>query len=209
MFVIKTLSYKEILYIKEMEFEEGKVTSLIGESGAGKSTLLKMLNGLLSPDKGSITYKGKELSELNFIQHRREAVMLAQQPVIFEGSVRDNLLIGRKFSEKPPVDDQMLTEALSFIKLDKDLDDDAEDLSGGEKQRLALARVYIMDPDCYLLDEPTSALDEGTEEEIVRRFLEKVKGKTVIMVTHSNEIAEKYSDQVITLHKLAKDHAHE
>ncbi|AZB43081.1 ABC transporter ATP-binding protein [Bacillus sp. FJAT-42376] len=209
MFMISDLIYKDILSIKKMEFEEGKVTSIIGESGAGKSTLLKMLNILLSPDSGTIQFKERDLKDLNSITHRRDVVMLAQQPVIFEGTVQDNLQIGRMLSEKQPVPESELKSALAFVKLDKKLDQSAEDLSGGEKQRLALARVYLMEPECFLLDEPTSALDEGTEDEIIRKFLEAVKGKTVIMVTHSNEIAEKYSDRIITLKKHIKDQNHE
>ncbi|MBS2969134.1 ABC transporter ATP-binding protein [Metabacillus sp. KIGAM252] len=209
MFTISDLVYKDILSISHMKMEEGKVTSIIGESGAGKSTLLKMLNILLSPDSGRIQYKNSDVSEGNAITHRREVVMLAQQPVIFEGSVEDNLQIGRIFSEKLPVSTDALKNVLALVKLDKELDQSAEDLSGGEKQRLALARVYLMEPECFLLDEPTSALDEGTEDEIVRTFLEAVKGKTVIMVTHSNEIAEKYSDSIITLKKQKRDKTNE
>ncbi|WP_338782079.1 ABC transporter ATP-binding protein [Metabacillus sp. FJAT-52054] len=209
MFQISNLVYKDILSISHMEMEEGKVTSIIGESGAGKSTLLKMLNILLSPDSGRIQYKNSDVSEVNAITHRREVVMLAQQPVIFEGSVEDNLQIGRIFSEKMPASTDALKNVLALVKLDKELDQSAEDLSGGEKQRLALARVYLMEPECFLLDEPTSALDEGTEDEIVRTFLEAVKGKTVIMVTHSNEIAEKYSDAIITLKKQKRDKTNE
>ncbi|MGD7008263.1 ABC transporter ATP-binding protein [Metabacillus sp. 84] len=204
MFKITNLIFKDILRIEQMAIEKGKVTSIIGESGAGKSTLLKMLNLLLSPDSGSITYEGQELTARSPITHRREVVMLGQQPVIFEGSIKDNLEIGRKFSEKDPTDEDTLKEALAFVKLDKELDQSAEELSGGEKQRLALARVYLMEPECFLLDEPTSALDDGTEDEIINRFIEMVKGKTVIMVTHSNDIAERYSDQVITLRKQKK-----
>ena len=92
---------------------------------------------------------------------------------------------------------------MAIVHLNKDLDDDAETLSGGEKQRLALARVYLMEPEVYLLDEPTAALDEETEEVVIGNFIKQVKekGQSLIMITHSQKIATKYGENMITLEK--------
>lgn len=207
MFVIEKLIYKDILQIDRMEIPANKITCLVGESGAGKSTLLKMLNIMLSPDTGNIYYLDKNLKDEDPVQHRRHVVMLSQQPTIFEGDIRENLNIGLVFSEKKRKEDEELKEALEIVHLNKNLEEDAGTLSGGEKQRLALARVYLMNPEVYLLDEPTAALDEETEEVVMKSFIKKSKEKeqSVVMITHSQKIAAKYGENMITLKKRAGD----
>ncbi|SFM05789.1 putative ABC transport system ATP-binding protein [Gracilibacillus orientalis] len=199
MFSINQLVFKDIINVRKLEIESGKIYCLFGESGSGKSTLLKMFNSMLTPDQGKITYKDESIADLDPIQLRREVVMLGQDPIVFEGTVRDNLLIGLQFAAKEVVANQVLTELLKELHLAKDLDEEADKLSGGEQQRLAFGRVLLMDAEVYLMDEPTSALDENTETVIMDLFTKKVRnaGKTAIMVTHSKGIAEKYSDEII------------
>ncbi|WP_299088671.1 ATP-binding cassette domain-containing protein [uncultured Metabacillus sp.] len=205
MFVIEGLIYKNILQISKMEIPAKTITCLVGESGAGKSTFLKMLNLMLSPDRGDIFFQDQHVKDIDPVQHRRKVVMLAQQPTIFPGTIRDNLNKGLAFAEKRLKEDDELSRALELVHLHKKLDEDAERLSGGEKQRLALARVLLMDPEVYLLDEPTSALDVETEELVMNRFIStlKEKGKTVVMITHSQKLAAKYGENIIKLEKRA------
>lgn len=207
MFSLRDITYKNIINIKEMDIPSKQITCLSGESGAGKSTLLKMLNIMISPDSGSIFYNDHNINNIDPIKHRRKVVMLAQHPPIFEGSIQDNLQIGLIFSEQPTKSEAELTKALKLVHLSKDLKEDAETLSGGEKQRLALARIYLMEPDVYLLDEPTSALDDETEDIVVSNFIKKVKEKeqSVVLITHSPKVAEKYGDQIITIEKRIGD----
>lgn len=201
MFELKNIQYKNILRLEELNFEKGKITILTGESGSGKTTLLKLLNHLISPDQGTVLYKGKDVREMDPVLLRREVVMLQQMPAIFPGTVRDNLVLGLKFSEKHIPDNHTLEEALHTVHLEKNLDETSENLSGGEKQRLALARVLLMDAEVYLLDEPSSALDDETADEVISSFIQhgKQKQKTMVMVTHSKRIAERYGDQNIRL----------
>lgn len=201
LFSIKNLKYKDILNIEKLNLPEKKIICIVGESGGGKTTLLKMLNKLVSPDSGNIYYKNKDLSEIDAVTLRREVVMLSQSPSIFKGTVKENLLIGIKFAEKPQVSDEALKDVLDFVNLNKDLKDNADLLSGGEKQRLALARVILMEPQVYLLDEPSSALDEETEELIIRKMVNhcRKRNKSLIMVTHSKTMAETYYDYLIEL----------
>src|SRR5699024_9458344 len=121
------------------------VTCVLGQSGSGKSTLLRLLYNLNSPDKGEILYQGKLLEEIDLVTLRRKITMVSQTPVIFEGTIRDNLLIGLQFSEQDSVSDEVLKQILNRISLHKELNMDAADLSGGEQQRLALARVLLLD----------------------------------------------------------------
>ncbi|UOQ86172.1 ABC transporter ATP-binding protein [Gracilibacillus salinarum] len=208
MFEIRNLVYKDILRIDHLEIESGNIYCLFGASGSGKTTLLKMFNSMLTPDEGEIHFNNTSIQELDAVELRKKVVMLGQDPIVFEGSIRDNLLIGLHFSEqdKEP-DDNDLTELLHQLKLSKDLDEDAANLSGGEKQRIAFGRVLVMEPDVFLLDEPTSALDDDTETLVMDYFTKRIKeaNKTVIMVTHSKGTAETYSDQLIYMNELQND----
>ena len=203
MFSLKEVRYKNILDIKDLTIKEHKVTCIMGESGSGKSTLLKLLNKLISCDSGEILYNNLSLKEVNPIELRRSVVMLPQFPAIFTGSIKENLLIGLKFSEKPLVSDDKLREVLEMVKLNKDFHEDAEKLSGGEKQRIALGRVILMQPEVLLLDEPSSALDEDTEHMIIESLVNYTKNnnKTLIMVTHSKKIAHHFSDEIVEIKK--------
>ncbi|ABR47766.1 ABC transporter related [Alkaliphilus metalliredigens QYMF] len=203
MFLFKEVKYKDILNIKALTIKNHQVTCIVGESGSGKTTLLRLLNKLISCDSGEILYQEQSLSAINSVELRRNVVMLPQSPAIFSGSIKDNLLIGLKFSEKQLVSDDKLSEVLKVVKLNKKLDEYAERLSGGEKQRVALARVILMDPEVLLLDEPSSALDEETEHTIIEALVNYTKdnNKTLIMVTHSKKIANHFADEVIEIKK--------
>ena len=201
MFRLENVKYENILDIGELVIPENKVTCIVGESGSGKTTLLRMLDKMISCTSGEIYYNGNPISSIDSIELRREVVMLPQTPAIFSGTVRDNLLIGLKFSAKPLVDDGKLTDILKMVRLNKLPDDNADKLSGGEKQRLALGRILLMEPAVLLLDEPSSALDEDTENFIVEQLVEYASrnNKTLIMVTHSKRIAQAYADNIVEI----------
>lgn len=201
MFRIKNLKFKDILNVGDLVVEERKVTCIVGKSGGGKTTLLKLLNNLISADEGTIFYKDKNIEEYNPIELRRKIIMLPQTPVMFSGNIRDNFQKTLRFTEKPNADDQTYKALLEKVGLDQELDADTKNMSGGEKQRIALARVLLLKPEILLLDEPSSALDDETEDFIIRMVVNysRETGGTLIMVTHSNSIAEKYADIIITL----------
>lgn len=203
MFLLRNVKYKDILNISELNIKKGEITSIIGESGSGKTTLLRLLNKLISCDSGEILYKNNSLSGIDSIELRRKVVMLPQIPVIFPGSIKDNLLIGLEFSEKPKVNDERLKEILKMVHLNKELSNNSETLSGGEKQRLSLGRVILLDPDVFLLDEPSSALDEETEDSIIEQLVQYTKktNKTLIMIIHSKKVAQTYSDNIIEINQ--------
>lgn len=199
MFELKDVKYMHILDIQHLYLKQSKVTCIVGESGSGKSTLLRLLNKLISCDSGEVLYKNQPLEAIDSVELRRKVVMLPQQPAIFPGTVRDNLLLGLKFAERPMVSDDQLCQALERVRLSKALHHDSDKLSGGEKQRLALARVILLDPEVYLLDEPSSALDEETEQIIIEKLVAHTKetNRTLIMVTHSKKVAQAYAENVV------------
>ncbi len=201
MFQLINVAYKNIIQVDDLEIKQGEITCIVGESGSGKTTLLKLLNHLVDYKQGEIFYRGKELKGLDAVMHRRQVVLLPQTPVVFPGNIRDNLLVGLIYSDKEIVEGRILLDALKDVGLEKKLEEDADKLSGGEKQRLALARVLLMEPEVLLLDEPTSALDEDTETvitEYICSYLEK-GNKTIIMVTHSRALAKKLGKMIVTV----------
>lgn len=203
MFRLKDVKYKNILNIDSLSIPANMVTCIVGESGSGKTTVIRLLNKIISYDSGEIFYNNKLVSEIDSITLRRNVVMLPQSPAIFAGSVKDNLLIGLKFAEKSLVSDDKLIEVLKLVHLEKNLSENAEKLSGGEKQRLALGRVLLLNPEVFLLDEPSSALDETTEHLIIKSLVDYAKenSKTLIMVTHSKKVANNFSDNIIEIKK--------
>jgi putative ABC transport system ATP-binding protein len=201
MFSLEKVKFKNILEIDSLEFPDNKITMIIGPSGAGKSTLLKFLNNMVSVDSGTILYKGEDINQLNPVELRREVIMLAQNAIIFGGSIKDNLEIGFRLTEEAIPEEEELKKVLKVVHLSKGLTANTQSLSGGEKQRLALARVLLLNPKVLLLDEPSSALDQETERLVIETVVNYVrdKGKTLIMITHSKDIALEYGDKIITL----------
>ncbi len=203
MFQLNDIKYKNILSIEKMVIPKGKVVCIVGESGGGKSTLLKLLNNLITPDQGEILFEEQPIMQMDAILYRRRVVMLSQEPIIFPGNVQENLLMGVEFAEKviPTVSKQQ--KILSMVHLKKELSAETEQLSGGEKQRLALGRALLMEPEVLLLDEPSSALDHETEGVVIDNIVQysKDQSTTLIMVTHSLELANRIADEIIEIKK--------
>jgi putative ABC transport system ATP-binding protein len=201
LFKLQNIKVRGILNIDELSIPEGMVTCILGPSGSGKSTLLRLLNDLENPDDGEISYNNQSFIDIDPIELRRRVVMVPQIPLIFEGTIEDNLLIGLRFAEKELASPEEMKEALQMVHLHKDLKQNADHLSGGEKQRLALARAILMKPEVFLLDEPSSALDEDTADDVIQSLVQyaKINYMTVVMVTHSKQLAEMVSDNKIDM----------
>ena len=201
MFTFDNVKYKDILAIDDLKIELGKVTCITGPSGSGKSTFLRLINKLISPDSGVIALDGENIANIDSVKYRRRVPMLSQSPVTFPGTIRDNLLIGRKFQGKDSLNDDKLLQALKAVSLEEPLDKNIENLSGGEQQRVSIARLMLLDSEIYLLDEPSSALDDITEDFVIKSMVDMARdeNKTIIYVTHSNSMAKKYSDSVINI----------
>lgn len=201
LYSFQNVQYKHVLNIPSLLLYAGGVTTLFGPSGSGKTTLLRLLNKLISPSDGEISFEGRPLEEEDSVALRRRVSMLSQTPVLFEGTVRDNLCAALRFQGRETPDEGALAETLRRVHLDINLDDSAAHLSGGEKQRLALGRILLLDAPVYLLDEPSSALDGPTARAVVAMMAEAVRGagKTLVMVTHSEELARAHSSRIVHL----------
>ncbi len=209
MFKLKDIKFKNILDIENLEIHENVVTIVKGESGSGKSTMLKLLNNIISPDSGVVMYNGVDVNDINPITLRRDVIMQSQFPNIFPGNVRENLNIIFTLRGEEGLDDEKLLKALEIVNLKKDLTDDAQNLSGGEKTRLSIARLFLVEPEVFLLDEPGASLDSKTEEILMNNVISEIKkrNKTLIFISHSDN-PEMITDEIITI-KNGKVLSHE
>ena len=194
-----------------LNFQSGIVYALIGDSGCGKTTLLNMLAKLETFDKGEIVYKGKSLASLkNEEFYRNELGYLFQNFGLLESqTIRENLelgLIGKKKNKKQEKE-RLLLQALQAVRLDYlSLNQNIYELSGGEAQRVALAKIILKDPPLILADEPTASLDPKNSKEIMEILLElRNANRTIIIATHNPSIW-KMADQVIHLSQDGKEY---
>ncbi len=194
-----------------LNFQSGMVYALIGDSGCGKTTLLNMLAKLETFDKGEIVYKGKSLTSLkNEEFYRNELGYLFQNFGLLESqTIRENLelgLIGKKKNKKQEKE-RLLLQALQAVRLDYlSLNQKIYELSGGEAQRVALAKIILKDPPLILADEPTASLDPKNSKEIMEILLElRNANRTIIIATHNPSIW-KMADRVIHLSQDGKEY---
>ena len=180
-----------------MTLPDTGITAIAGPSGAGKSTLLRCCNRLEAPDGGTVRYRGEDIAALDPLAHRRAVGMVFQAPVLFPGTVADNLRVA-----DPGADDERVAALLRRAALDPDVfaGRDADTLSGGEGQRACLARTLATDPHVILMDEPTSALDADASDELeaLMRTLAG-DGVPVLLVTHDEAQLERVADHVLRL----------
>ena len=185
---------------------KGDMVAIMGKSGSGKTTLLNIIGGLESIDKGTYLFNGKDVSKFNekeLLQFRRKNISFIFQnfALINEYSVMDNILLPLKY-RYGNIDNEKLASARELLdKLDIGYvcDQKIDNLSGGEKQRIAIARSLISNTNVILADEPTGALDEKSSYMIMELFKQmKNIGKTIIIVTHDIDVAKK-CDYIINI----------
>ena len=180
---------REILHGVDLQFSMGSFTAIVGESGCGKSTVSAILMGRNKGYTGSVTIGGKELSELCEASLMQNLTYISHQSYLFKGTVRDNLLMGH-----PDAGDEQLWKVLEqvnlaeFLKSENGLDtflaEKGSNFSGGQCQRLALARALLHDSQIYIFDEATSNIDVESENDIMREIHALAKRKTVILISH-------------------------
>ena len=173
---------------------EDGVTVLLGPSGSGKSSLLRCFNRLEAPEAGVVRFRGRDVSAIDPLALRRQVGMVFQRPTPFPGTVRENLRVA-----DPAAGEAAMGEALERAGLAPAfLDRRADDLSGGEAQRMCLARALAAGPEVLLLDEPTSSLDEASRELVERTGRRLADGGVpLVWVTHDLAQAERIADRMV------------
>ncbi len=184
------------------EAEAGEVLALAGPSGAGKSSLLRLLNRLDEPTHGTVYLEGTDYREIAPRELRRQVGMVTQRPFLFPGTVADNLRFGpAQRGESLP--DSAVADLLTRVGLEGYSDRTVNNLSGGEMQRVSIARTLANSPHVLLLDEPTSALDDAAKRGIESLVQAIVRDQRLacVMVTHDLEQAARLADRALVLER--------
>ncbi|MBN1234637.1 MAG: phosphate ABC transporter ATP-binding protein [Methanotrichaceae archaeon] len=201
----KSIGPAEILRDINLSVERGEILGLIGPTGSGKTTLLRLVNLLDESSSGSILFDGSLISgrpEREKLAVRRKMAMVFQKPVMFKARVEENVSFGLKMRGRDDAEEMRgrVKEALAAVGLSGYESRDANTLSGGETQRIALARAIILQPELLLLDEPTANLDPRSAASIDSLLQSLAGGSTaVILATHNMQQCRKLADRVAVL----------
>jgi iron complex transport system ATP-binding protein len=199
--------YKNIKALEDVgiDLNKGEVLSIVGPNGAGKTTLLKCIVGIVKPDKGTILIDGKDASRMRRLELARCIGYVPQSsPSKFPITVFDAVLMGRRpyIAWKPSKKDLgVVADLLKSMDLEDVALRDFDQLSGGQKQKVLLARAFAQDSGCLLLDEPTSNLDLKHQMEVMEMISSMVKKKeaAAILAIHDLNLASRFSDTIIML----------
>ena len=198
----KSYGSRTVLDIGNLDLGKGRITALVGPSGSGKSTFLKIINGIEAPSEGAMDFDGEAIrfGRTLPLETRRKMILVFQKSVLFNTTVYENIAYGLKIrgTDKRVISEKVLS-ILDLIGLKEKAHQRALTLSGGESQRVAVARALVMEPRLLLLDEPTSDLDPSNVaiiEKLIRHARDSVHA-SVVLVTHNMHQAKRLADHII------------
>ncbi|MEG0773947.1 ABC transporter ATP-binding protein [Clostridium sp.] len=195
----KVYGDKTVLNIRELNLKAGKIYGVVGANGAGKSTLLRMIGGLETPTSGEIFIQGERLNK----NHLQEITYSNQKPYLYRTTVFKNIAYPLKFRKRSKdFIDNAVDNIIKEFKIESIRNNLAVNLSGGETQKVALARALIFHPKLILLDEPTANIDPDYRELIEKVVIErnKINGSTILIITHNLREARRICDEFVFLH---------
>lgn len=186
------LKEKKLIENLSLKINNNEKVALVGESGSGKSTIIKLIIGLIKNESGKILIDGNDLSKINLNDFYEYVTYISQESPIFDGTLRENLVLDKNISDKEIKEVLKLVSLEKFLnRLEKGLDTELGEkgirMSGGERQRVALARLFFDNSKIIILDEATSAMDNITEKEVMKNILKRLKNKTIIIIAHRLE----------------------
>ncbi len=193
---------RDVLKVRSLEIKHGETLALVGPNGAGKSTLLLALAHLIQPKSGEILFKEKPVSQMNVLEYRRKISFVFQDPLLMDMSVEKNIALGLKFRG---IDrDKVRTQVNRWSKamgIESLLGRRAAQLSGGEAQRVSLARAFVLDPELLLMDEPFSAVDPPTRAQLLKDLssLLSQNQRTTVIVTHNLAEAAQVGNRIAVI----------
>ncbi len=198
---------KDIQVLKNinLEIKKGEVTAFVGASGAGKSTMMALILKFITPNNGDIFIDDKNIKLLNTKDIRKNVALVQQQPFLFSGKIIDVIRMGRSFSKEEVVESAKKANAHHFIqklpnKYETQINERGSNLSGGQIQRIAIARAILGNPSILLLDEATSALDAESESEVQEGLNRAMKNRTVIVIAHRLATTQE-ADKIVVFDK--------
>ena len=188
--------------IEHLEVNKGDVLTIVGPNGAGKSSLFLAIARLLKPKQGIIRFQGKELKRHDEVEYRRHLGLVLQEPMLMDVSVTRNVAMGLRFRRIPQEETRKRTDRwLERLEISHLRDRSACTLSGGEAQRVSLARAFVLQPDLMLLDEPFSALDAPTHNKLLEdlhSILDETN-TTTLFISHDLEEASRLANRMAIL----------
>jgi len=195
------VSDKPILKNMYIRFEKGSKAALIGKNGTGKSTIIGLITRMYEPDQGKILLNGDDVLSFALSEYREMISVVSQQVYLFDNTIRNNICLYKKKSEEEimqAVIDSGLKDFIDEVSLDYSVGQNGSLLSGGQKQKIAMARALLHDKSIIIFDEATSNTDVYSEMQINNLLHSRLKEKTVIVVTHKQEVLKEV-DQIILL----------
>ena len=201
---------RDTLHINSLDIKRGETLAVVGPNGAGKSTLLLALAHLIKPARGEIIFNGNSISHLNELEYRRKISFVFQDPLLMDMTVENNIALGLKFraTDKEEMRRQVnrWSKAMGIESL---LGRRAGQLSGGEAQRVSLARAFVLEPELLLMDEPFSAVDPPTRAQLLKDLSNLLAHdhRTTLIVTHNLKEAVNYGNRIIQMNEgsIVKD----
>jgi tungstate transport system ATP-binding protein len=191
---------RDVLQIDSLEIKRGETLAVIGPNGAGKSTFLLALADLIKPARGEILFKNKSIKDWDELEYRRRIAFVFQDPLLMDMSVQDNIALGLRFRGVKNFQEHVFkwSKAMGVEAL---LKRRAGQLSGGEAQRVSLARAFVLDPELLLMDEPFSAVDPQTRTQLLKDLSRVLAQdhRTTIFVTHNLKEAAQFGDRVAVM----------
>jgi tungstate transport system ATP-binding protein len=193
---------RDTLEIDSLDIARGETLTVVGPNGAGKSTLLLVLARLLKPMRGDINFDGKSLIHWDELEYRRKISFVFQAPLLLDMTVEQNIALGLGFRKIPREETYLrVWKWIKLLGIESLAKRRASQLSGGEAQRVSLARAFVLEPELLLLDEPFAALDPPTHAKLLEDLSRILKQdhKTAVFVTHNLKEAAKLSHRIAVI----------
>ena len=193
---------RSVLQVDSLDIQRGETLTVVGPNGAGKSTLLLALARLLRPARGDIEYNGKSLKQWDELEYRRKISLVFQAPLLMDMTVEQNVGLGLKFRGTNREEaERRVREWMRQLGVESLAKRRAGQISGGEAQRVSLARAFVLEPELLLLDEPFSALDPPTRSRLIQDLYDLLEGthRTAVFVTHNLSEAAKLSHRIAVI----------